>query len=46
MNVLMTYSSGYGSTKEVAERISKILAEESGLKITISSIDDVDGIQD
>ena len=46
MNVLMTYSSGYGSTKEVAERISKILAEESGLKITISSIDDIDGIQD
>ena len=46
MNVLMTYSSGYGSTKEVAERISERLEEKSGFKLTLLSIDDVEDISE
>jgi len=46
MNVLITYSSGYGATKEVAEKVSRILAEEPRFKIATISIDDVETIGD
>ena len=44
MKVLMTYSSGYGSTKEVAERITEILVNNSDLQLTLLSIDDVQDV--
>ena len=44
MNVLVTYSSGYGSTKEVAEKIAGVLKKECSITITISSIDVVEEI--
>jgi len=44
MKILITYSSGYGSTKEVAERIGKTLEEEKSFDITLSSIDIVSSI--
>ena len=46
MKILIVYSSGYGSTKEVAERIGKILEEENSFKITVTSIDIVSSIQE
>jgi len=46
MNILITYSSGYGATKEVAEKVSSVLAGEPGFKITTISIDDVETIHD
>ncbi|MBN2414099.1 flavodoxin domain-containing protein [candidate division KSB1 bacterium] len=44
MKILIVYSSGYGSTKEVAERIGKLLGEEKSFEITMSSIDLVSSI--
>lgn len=44
MNVLVTYSSGYGSTKEVAEKIGAIFDEKGGVNVTIESIDAVTDI--
>ena len=41
MKVLVTYSSGYGATKEVAEKIAEILGHTSSLVVTVKSIDDV-----
>ncbi|MBN1465969.1 flavodoxin domain-containing protein [candidate division KSB1 bacterium] len=46
MKVLVTYSSGYGTTKEVAEKIAGILDQTHGLVVTVKSIDDVSGIQE
>ncbi len=45
MNILIAYSSGYGTTREVSERIAEILREEEGVDIEVSSIDDVDSIE-
>ena len=44
MKILIAYSSGYGSTKEVAERISTTLEQEKSIEITLSSIDNVSSI--
>jgi len=41
MKILIAYSSGYGSTKEVAEKITEILHKEKSFEITFSSIDTV-----
>ncbi len=46
MNVLVAYSSGYGSTKEVAEKIAEILHEKGGVNVTVSSVDDINGLDD
>ncbi|MBN1560170.1 flavodoxin domain-containing protein [candidate division KSB1 bacterium] len=46
MKVLVTYSSGYGATKEVAEKIAKILDNTAGLVVTVMSIDAVSGIHE
>ncbi len=45
MRVLVTYSSGYGATKEVAEKIASILSEDPNLETITISIDDVDDIE-
>ncbi len=45
MVILVTYSSGYGTTREVAEKISEILSTEPSFQLDISSIDEVTGIQ-
>ena len=41
MKVLVTYSSGYGTTKEVSEKIAEILDENDALDVTVQSIDEV-----
>lgn len=41
MKVLVAYSSGYGTTKEVSEKIAGILNDNGGLHVTVQSIDDV-----
>lgn len=46
MNVLIAYSSGYGSTREVAEKIGDIFNDKGGVNVTVSSIDDVQEIHD
>jgi len=46
MNVLITYSSGLGSTKEVALEIARILSQETSLHIHSDSIDDVENIDE
>ncbi|MBN1481517.1 hypothetical protein EH223_04065 [candidate division KSB1 bacterium] len=44
--VLVTYSSGYGATKEVAEEIAKILSDQLQCKVVSKSIHECEGIQD
>ncbi|RPH93369.1 MAG: hypothetical protein EHM72_16395, partial [Calditrichaeota bacterium] len=46
MNVLIAYSSGYGTTREIAEKIAGVLGETGGLKITLQSIDDIEDIKE
>ncbi|HPG40493.1 MAG TPA: flavodoxin domain-containing protein [bacterium] len=46
MKVLILYSSGYGSTKEIAEKISAIFAEQKAIQTTVTSIDNVNAIDD
>ncbi len=45
-NVLITYSSGYGATREVAEEIGKILKDQADFNITSKSIHECDSIED
>ncbi len=44
MKILLTFSSGYGTTREVSEEISKILKGEK-TEVDIQSIDDVQSIE-
>lgn len=46
MNVLVAYSSGFGSTKEVAEEIGKVLQNGPSRTIDVQSIDDVNSIEE
>ena len=46
MKVLVTYSSGYGTTKEVSEKIAEILDDNGGFGVTVKSIDDVSNINE
>ncbi len=41
MKILVTYSSGYGTTREIAEKICQILQEENAFQVDIISIDEV-----
>jgi menaquinone-dependent protoporphyrinogen oxidase len=41
MNALVAYSSGLGSTKEVAEEIAKILSENNSINVDLKTVDDV-----
>ncbi|MBN1465968.1 flavodoxin domain-containing protein [candidate division KSB1 bacterium] len=43
-DILVAYSSGYGATKEVAEEIAEVLAEELESRVTIKSIHECDDI--
>ena len=45
MNVLIAYSSGLGSTKEVAREIGKVLQNGSSLNVDVQSIDNVGDIE-
>lgn len=45
MKILVTYSSGYGTTQEVAEEIKTILSEEKSFEVDLISIDDVKDIR-
>lgn len=44
--VLITYSSGYGTTREVAERIVEVFRERGGMLVTLKSIDHVNSIDE
>jgi menaquinone-dependent protoporphyrinogen oxidase len=44
MKILLTFSSGYGTTREVSEEISKILKGEK-TEVDVQSIDDVQSIE-
>lgn len=44
MNVLIAYSSGYGTTREIAEKIAGVFQESGGMNVTVLSIDDVQDI--
>jgi menaquinone-dependent protoporphyrinogen oxidase len=46
MKVLVIYSSGYGSTKEIAEKIIEIFQEQQTIQATLSSIDNVEKIDE
>ena len=46
MNVLITYSSGFGTTKEVSDKIADVLDNNGGLKVTVQRIDDVNSINE
>lgn len=41
MNALIAYSSGLGSTKEVAEEIANILGESDSINVDLKTVDDV-----
>lgn len=43
--ILVTYSSGYGATKEVAEEIAKILSDQLQCKIISKSVHECEDIQ-
>ena len=45
-NVLVTYSSGYGATKEVAEEVVKAIENENEFKVDIKNIDNCTQIND
>ncbi|MBD3374201.1 hypothetical protein GF406_04130 [candidate division KSB1 bacterium] len=45
MNVLITYSSGYGTTREIAESIAKTLRQEQELKVEIKPIEQVEEVK-
>jgi menaquinone-dependent protoporphyrinogen oxidase len=44
MNILITYSSGYGSTREVAETIAEILRTEEQFKVQVMTVDHVESL--
>lgn len=44
MKVLITYSSGFGTTREVAEEIGRILQDEGHFELELLAIDRVDEI--
>ncbi len=44
-NVLITYSSGYGATKEVAEEIGNVLQNHKNFNVTAKSIHDCEDIE-
>lgn len=46
MKILITYSSGFGSTAEVSEEIGKVLAEEEEFEVDVQSIDDITEISE
>jgi len=45
MDILLTYSSGYGSTREIAKRIASILCQDTCLQIKVEKIDKVQDIK-
>jgi len=44
MKILVAYSSGYGTTREVAEEIKSVLSEDKSFVVDLQSIDDVEAI--
>ena len=44
MNILITYSSGFGSTREIAFKIDDVLKENFGFNIETKSIDDINDL--
>jgi menaquinone-dependent protoporphyrinogen IX oxidase len=44
MKILVTYSSGFGTTREISEEIARILLQESSFHIDTMSIDKVEGV--
>lgn len=45
-NVLITYSSGYGATREVAEEIGRVLQDENSFSVTSKSIHECENIDE
>lgn len=41
MNILIAYASGFGSTKEIAEKIGQILQEPPALQVTLQAMEAV-----
>ncbi|HNR66892.1 MAG TPA: flavodoxin domain-containing protein [bacterium] len=46
MKVLMAYSSGFGTTKEIAEKLADILAEPEKIKVEILPIDQIGDLKE
>ncbi|NIA29299.1 MAG: hypothetical protein GWP06_05200 [Actinobacteria bacterium] len=44
INILLTYSSGYGATREISDEIGKVLSEDPALKVDLKPIDDIQEI--
>ncbi|MBN1543063.1 flavodoxin domain-containing protein [candidate division KSB1 bacterium] len=45
MRILIAYSTGFGTTKEIAEKLADVLEESSELTIKIASLDQVGSLQ-
>lgn len=45
MNVLIAYSSGFGTTKEISEKIGQVLKDGNAMDVSVQSIDDVFDLQ-
>ena len=45
MNILIAYSSGYGATQEISEKIGSILAQEPSFLITVDGIEKVTQVE-
>ena len=44
--ILVTYSSGYGATKEVGEEIARVVSREKPVDVELVSIDKVESVED
>ncbi len=42
INILIVYSSGYGTTRDIAFEIGKILSQHETLNVTLGSVDDIE----
>jgi menaquinone-dependent protoporphyrinogen oxidase len=45
MKILITYSSGFGTTREISEKISQVLQKEKHFRVDLLSVDDVTEIR-
>ncbi len=46
MNILLAYSSGYGATQEISDKVGQILAEERSFHVQVQSMDQVTKVTD
>jgi menaquinone-dependent protoporphyrinogen IX oxidase len=46
MNILLAYSSGYGVTQEISEKVGQILAEEPSFQVQVRSMEQIKEVVD